>query len=441
MARLGMPPLLASAVAYLWVSSYQLGLGLTPSALLAGLAAYLATLCFLARKGASFDPRFRSLLVVSLCLLVWAAFVYAISGLGLPRRLMQIALGIGVAFSVYMIADSFHRVQLLVGAMISGAVVSSLVGVGQFFLGQPFISLSLAFGEVSEDVVRAMLGGRIAGLASSQVSLGYHLVTLVPIGVALWCGSRVRGSKLTRVVLLGAIAAMTLALLLTQVRSAVGGAFLGSAFSFFLMRGRAPRWRGPLMAALGVCAVLYVGVGWFYLPARFVEMADLSARSRLPMQLAGITYALHHPFGTGDYALSEKYISQDLDPMLAESVLSNTTHNQFLNVLVYYGFPGLGLLLAFYWLVLRETHELWKMVVHAELARFKWLPAGIGGALVGYLVNSMFHNAGPFVGDIFHWYLIGLVFAAKRVLAYAIPPNAVSHVTERKVGDKLKAYG
>ena len=429
MIKLSMLILSLSAIGYLWVSSYTIPeVGLTPSALLAGLAGYLAMLRFL--TGKKIDPEFWKLLLVSLSLLMWAALVYILSGFGLPRRLMQIALGITVAFSVYTIAASYARIKLLIGAMIVGAVVSSLVGVGQFFIGGPFISLWLVSGGTKGIALQSILGGRIAGLAPNQVALSYQLATLVPLVAALWWGLRGKGGKLIQMGLGGAVGVMALALVLTEVRAAISGAALGSIFAILLVRGRPRHWRRSLIAAVVASAVIYIVVGWFYNPTRFIEMRGVSAKVRLPMQETAITYALHHPFGTGYYMLSAGYLPSGINSRLAKVVLENTTHNQFLNTLVCYGFLGLASLIVFYWILFRDIYVLYRRLgARPELKEIKWLPAGIAGALVGYLINSMFHNAGPFVGDIFNWYVIGLAFASYRALRSANQPGMVTELS------------
>lgn len=428
--------LCASAVSYLWFSSYRLGVGLTLSTLLAGFAIYLAALKLLNINRIYFVTGFKSQLVTSLCLLLWAAFVYMINGLGLHRRLFQIALGIAISFTVYAIADNYYRIKLLIIVMIVGGTVSAIVGLGQYLLGEPFVSIWLSTGEVSEASIQNVLGGRIAGLAVNTVMLSYHLATLLPVCVAFWWGIRRKGSRLTALGLAIMILLMAFALLLTQVRSAIAGAFLGSTFAIFLERGRPGHWFRPLIAGIVVCIILYIVAGWFYEPTRFLAMEDMSARSRLPMQIAAIRYAFLYPFGTGIYLIDQ--ISEDLvgfdDPFVAGEVFTNTAHNQFLNILIYYGWFGLALLLTFYAILLSRTHALYRLIEHCNSPRIKWLPAGIAGSIISYLVNSFFHNAGPFVGDVFHWYLIGIVFSSHLALMQFISTRtniSKSYITER----------
>ena len=39
------------------------------------------------------------------------------------------------------------------------------------------------------------------------------------------------------------------------------------------------------------------------------------------------------------------------------------------------------------------------------------LSIALQASIAGYIVNSMFHNGGPFVLDPFSWYLIGIISA------------------------------
>jgi len=67
MSKVGAAILVLSAVAYLWTPSYKTALfGLTPGAILSGLAAYLALLQVFAKSRLTFIPEFRRLLAVSM---------------------------------------------------------------------------------------------------------------------------------------------------------------------------------------------------------------------------------------------------------------------------------------------------------------------------------------------------------------------------------------
>ena len=153
----------------------------------------------------------------------------------------------------------------------------------------------------------------------------------------------------------------------------------------------------------------------FALNRRIVSLDDTSARARVPMVLTALRYSLDHPLGTGRYSPEARHLPSGLEPRVAEEVLKTTPHNQFLVVLVYYGFPGLALLAAFYlligWSILATTRR----SLRSRDTEIMLLTAAVTGSLVGYGLNSLFHNAGPFVGDWFHFIVVGLVFSIERL--------------------------
>ena len=102
---------------------------------------------------------------------------------------------------------------------------------------------------------------------------------------------------------------------------------------------------------------------------------------------------------------------------MAEEVLAQTPHNQFLVVLVYYGYPGLVLLAAFYLLIGRSLLATARHYLSSRDTESLVLVAAVAGSLAGYGLNSLFHNAGPFVGDWFHFVIVGLVFSIERLAA------------------------
>ena len=85
---------------------------------------------------------------------------------------------------------------------------------------------------------------------------------------------------------------------------------------------------------------------------RLTQFSDIHIR--LAMFRTAFRYSLDHPFGTGKYFPKRKHLDENSDDYIIKKVLSNTPHNQFLVVLVYYGFIGFILVLAFYFLVLRS---------------------------------------------------------------------------------------
>ncbi len=159
----------------------------------------------------------------------------------------------------------------------------------------------------------------------------------------------------------------------------------------------------------------------FGLNSRIVSIGDTSARARLPMALTALRYSLDHPLGTGRYTPEDRHLPGGLEQRVAEEVLRTTPHNQFLVVLVYYGYPGLVLLGAFYLLIGRSLFATARRSVRLRDTETMLLAAAVTGSLAGYGLNSLFHNAGPFVGDWFHFITVGLVFSIERLSTESEP--------------------
>ena len=153
------------------------------------------------------------------------------------------------------------------------------------------------------------------------------------------------------------------------------------------------------------------------LNVRVLETSDSSARARIPMTLTALRYSLDHPLGTGTYTPTREHIGEGLDPAMVEHLLVNTPHNQFLNVLVYYGYPGLVMLVVFYLLILRSLVYSGRFILCSGDASLYFLGTAVVGALAAYGVNSLLHNSGPFVGDWAHFFIVGLVFSIERIVA------------------------
>lgn len=146
-----------------------------------------------------------------------------------------------------------------------------------------------------------------------------------------------------------------------------------------------------------------------------LRISDKSAQSRMPMASAALRYALDHPLGTGGYFPNPSHLSAGLDPWIAERVLAHIPHNQFLVILVYYGFPGLILLILFYLLVFRSLIYSGRIIALSQDAALHFLATAVVGALVAYGIASLFNNTGPFLGDWYHFFLLGLVFSIQRI--------------------------
>lgn len=283
--------------------------------------------------------------------------------------------------------------------------------------------------------VRELLGGnqggaivgaiseraRAPGLTYFAIQLSYQLATLIPITGSLWLAAPA-GSMTRRVYGLSCVM-MALGLAATLTRSGLAAAAAGMATVIVLSRRR-QRWLWLVMTASVTIAV----IGIFDVSERRgLSLLQLTAE-RLPHFVTALRIAWDNPLGIGglsqfnQYAV--QYYAEIADLPGAEAVLRSTTHNQFLNLLVAFGVPGLVGLVWFY-------VELFKLLGRVRRrdtqdGRLRILASGLTGASVAYLVNASFHNPGPFSGDLFSWYWIGLTVALARMADRGTAPGGRS---------------
>ena len=177
---------------------------------------------------------------------------------------------------------------------------------------------------------------------------------------------------------------------------------------------------------------------------RVLSLSDRSARIRVPMMVTAVRYGWDHPLGTGAYRPDEAHIPGGTPEELVEPLLRQVPHNQLLHVLVLYGFPGLALIVLFYVYVLRSLlrsalstrtdlrFNSFRSLLSSVRSTLGSLDGGavflisaITGAVAAYVVNSLLQPSGPFLGDWFHFFLIGLVFSVQR--AVQSPPSRHPH--------------
>lgn len=149
---------------------------------------------------------------------------------------------------------------------------------------------------------------------------------------------------------------------------------------------------------------------------RLVNLTGASAGSRLPMLITAFKYVALNPLGTGSYNPSLINISSYVsDSTILEYILNNSTHNHFTNVMVYYGFPGVFLVTIFY-LSLFKRFKMVKNEAKTQREVNKLMILNmLMGSFVAHTFNSLFHNAGPFVGDYYPWYIIGIFLALEII--------------------------
>ena len=467
--------LLLTVPACLWAAGTDLPLG-GPNVFAGGLAV-LASLFYVALFYLDSDSHKTfvqpflpviPILAIGSLLLAWAATVYLATDTLAPRRLGQMAIGLGILFAVFCCVTSSRRAYGLVLAIVLATFVSTVFGFGIAFYGDPFLTIWL---RLADDVPVSQLPvyltyKRLTGLSSDAVTFSYQLAIAIPLAFALLLHGWPGGARCRRT--LDAVIGIVLMVMITGMivnasRSLILGASIGVVvIAAIHVKARQPILRLAVIGGLIACwvAVFFnptLAVDRFIFPdepriavsdldaladappgtfewklakayealllsdrrlaanQRLFRLMDSSTRPRPHMFTAAVRYALDYPLGTGRYYPSEAHLDTGLDDRTKQRVLTGGPHNQFLVVLVYYGFPGLILLTAFYLQMLRPLWPAFRGSLGPEAGQPAFLVPGVIGALIAYGINSLLHNAGPFVGDWYHFILVGLAMALANV--------------------------
>jgi O-antigen ligase len=200
------------------------------------------------------------------------------------------------------------------------------------------------------------------------------------------------------------------ALIFTAVRSAILGLLMGTLCTLFKIR----KYKKGLMALLMTGMVFIFMVNFFDVSAvldTITTFDDKSAVGRKPLFLTGLYIAkdnLLFGIGLDNFTYySDHYYGKVYHLRGAESIAYLPPHNQFINVLVYYGAPGILLLSMFYVVIIKN------LVVAQKKSMDEYcfhISAGLLGSHISYIFNSFFHNLGPFFSDPYAWFFIAATF-------------------------------
>ncbi len=305
-----------------------------------------------------------------------------------------------------------------VRTLLGFGIVTAVFGIMQYFTPDGFFwtareALSIP-GPIAYQIIDRL---RISGLSSYVVPLAYQLGSLVPIALAVFFMKGNMGRKTFAFLV---ITIITIGLVLTLLKSAVGGAVLGVFIVFVLAyRGGYLKAWAPLPALATLALVIGIIMGH---PGFRNQLFALGAPTleRIPITISAINVVVNHPLGVGP-AFSE-YVKEayaDVSHYLgAHVVVHHFPHNIILNIGAILGLPALALVVLFYYILFRGL-----MGVARGGGRIGLLGIGFIGSFVAYIVNAMFHNNNPFFGDAFNWLIIGVAAAAIQIWVVSRKPR------------------
>lgn len=425
-----------------------------------------------------FRPLIPALTAASL-LALWALAVYIYTDTLNPTLMAKMLLGIGILLTVYLSVDNLHRARLLALAVVAATFVSALWGLAVAFIGDPFLTIWLNIASVREvDLYRIFTEGRVTGFLPYASTFGYQLAVAIPIAfAALLCGAFGRGPTARRfcdaalflmlltlaaVLVMNATRAAVLGLLITaaiiiapaaaipQFRrrllcttllmsmlllafSSTGFVYNGAAPLFGAADGRAADAPNPSGAADGRAAAAAAisaddgraaaasnppaTAGTAENVRGLFSYSDWAAQSRIHLATTALRYSLDHPLGAGAYRPDPTHVAGNLDPESLADVLKWQPHNQFLNLLTVFGYPGMLLLILFYALTARSLIQTAQHLRRRREPTLLFLLIATSGATAAYFAVSIFHPTGPFLDDWSHCIILALAFTLHRLAA------------------------
>lgn len=350
------------------------------------------------------DTKTQRILGISITIFLWEVFVnqfiHAQSFTVFIRTTAKVFIPILLSFLIYVVIqtkDQFNEYIFILVLLIS---VSALMGILQY-LG---ISGAWKLREMQGPILHR---SEPAGLALFVLHLSYQLGFTLPLVFSIIMRRNLLHKKNIFYVL--AFISMAIGLILTTVRSAISGALIGLIITLVIIK----KFKKGLILLLILTVFMlllfsYMDTSRSRRLTSITDISDSSAATRVPLFLTGIKVAKDNLlFGVGSGRFQEQtedYYRDVFHMRGAPIIFSTTPHNQFINTLVYFGIPALLLLLYFYFKLIKGLFKTQK-TTHDNY--YRYISAGLIGSFISYIINSFFHNAGPFISDPYNWFFIG----------------------------------
>lgn len=384
---------------------------------------FIALLILLQKNKLILNPLSRKILLIFILYIFLSTCINWIQGIP-PKTLFYndatLFSTLLLGFCVMFFLKNKKELKIFIYCLIGFMSFSAFVGIMQF-LGFDFFWKLREFWGVSPDIASdIILRTRIPGLAFYSIPLGYELASIVPLIYGLLISKNI---GLKKPFLFITFAICFLALLATKGRSAIIGSLIGIAvITFWGFKLKKRKLNSLIIISLLVILIFAAAPSQFSIQ-RFA-FKDTSAIIRLPaLIISGKTF-LEHPLGMGrdlknylqhssefeelTYKYVRKYNPSRLSeiPYLLREKPIIAPHNQFINILLYYGIFGFLLLIFFYYFIFKGLYCTIQNNKNKPL--IESIGLGLMGSFIAYVINSLFHNLGPFLVDPFNWYFIGL---------------------------------
>jgi len=345
----------------------------------------------------------KNIMIVISAFLIWIIIVdYLIIRLPLEsfyKTAAWIFVPVLIGFTIFYFINDLNKLKVMINIFLIGMFVSALIGLLQFFFGGVLWQINI--------YNKTFRTETIYGLAAFTYIYSSQLASTIPLLFSICLTIKKR-----KIVYLLILVLMIMALLLTFERSSIYGCLLSLFICFILITRKFLTFK---MVAFFILMIFTLYVVINILGGERLMKAEGSALGRIPLWISSIYLALDNPVGVGHDKYKEAVIEHAWKVShfeYGEIVYTTTPHNQFLKVLTNWGIPGLILLILFYYYLLKEINNIRKSTQNEY---YRILSIGLFCSLLSYIINSVFHNLGPFIGDAFHWYFLGMSFSLIKI--------------------------
>jgi O-antigen ligase len=353
----------------------------------------------------SLDLVTRRILWISLAIFLWEIFVNHVVHIQtfavFVATTARVFLPIGLGALMPLTAANRGYLQKYILTLFVFICGSALVAVLQY-LG---ISWAWQLREIQGHVLHRQ---GPPGLSLYCLHLSYQLASMLPLAYSMVLVNKFE-RKRQNIYSWGTVL-IAVSLVLTTVRSAILGGAIGVLLTSYMLRKNRRILARFLTATIAIVLVFYFLNVTSELK-RVVMIANDSASIRIPLYFSALCVARDNPLfgvGSGRYEETAEDYYGLIYHLRGSHVIGVTgTHNHFLNILVYFGIPGIALLIAFYFILFSKLVSIYK---DCYRNCYRYVAVGLIGSYVSYLINSFFHNSGPFISDPYNWFFIGITF-------------------------------
>ncbi len=352
---------------------------------------------------------------------------------------IRLIIGICIALLIFYTIQSEFRLKIFTYSLIGFCTVSSIIAIFQFFQLSWAYELQLFLQSTTDKFSTKEFQTNLyrpGGLSLFSILFSYHVAAFTPLALSLSLFALRRFEKViigivSLVGFLSAIACLT--------RSAVIGILIGGGYVLSRRIGTK-----KVVLLFGATTVLL----YFYLEGVEVQL-DLGMKAierflnpvaaphnRVALLVGYAILSLLCPLGTFGRTNELIIEYQSFFSFLPnwDHMLLVAPHNQFLNLSVTYGLLSMLLIIFFYKNIFTNLHKVKRNSANLFLVR---LAIGLEGSFLAYIVNSFFHNGGPFFGELVSWHYLGIYFACMFLFSKQQKHEIVCSINKRSLQGRV----